>query len=288
LSEGQRRLAAIMFTDIVGYAALTQSNESQALQVLERHNKLLRPIFPKFHGKEVKSIGDSFLVEFDSALEALKCAAEIQSFLHDYNLASKEDWKIKLRIGIHLGDVIHRENDVFGDAVNIASRVEPIADPEGICITQQVYDQVHNKFELPTLPLGQKSLKNLDKPVGVFRVAMPWEDRLEFRTLNPRRIAVMPFVNMSRDSRDEYFADGMTEELISTISNISGLSVISRTSVMKFKGGKKTASEIGQELGAGTLLEGSVRKSENPVRISPSSSMSARTGTFGPRTMIEN
>jgi class 3 adenylate cyclase len=175
LSNGERRLAAIMYTDVVGYTALTQSNEAQAMQMLDRHNCMLRPFFPRFHGREVKAIGDSFLVEFGSALDALKCATEIQSYLHDYNVSSKEEWKVKLRIGIHLGDVIHQGGDVFGDAVNIASRIYPIAGPEGICISQQVYDQVQNKFDLPLLSLGEKTLKNVSRSVQVYSVQMPWE-----------------------------------------------------------------------------------------------------------------
>ena len=142
LSDGERRHAPIMYTDMVGYTALTKASESQALKVLERHNRLLRPFFQKFHGKEVKAIGDSFLVEFESALDALKCAAEIQSYLHDYNVSSKEEWKIKLRIGIHLGDVVHQKGDIFGDAVNIASRIEPEVGPEGFGVSEQVYDLV--------------------------------------------------------------------------------------------------------------------------------------------------
>ncbi len=148
LPDGERRLAAIMFTDMVGYTALTQSNESLAMEVLDRHNRLLMPFFPKFHGRGVKTIGDSFLIEFDSALDAVNCALEIQSFLHDYNVSSRADWKINVRIGIHLGDVIHQSGDMFGDAVNIASRIEPIAEPEGICISEQVYDQVQNKISI--------------------------------------------------------------------------------------------------------------------------------------------
>lgn len=140
MSDSERRLAAIMFTDMVGFTALTQSDEELSLEVLERHNRLLKPIFPKFRGKEIKSIGDSFLVEFDNALDATKCAIEIQSFLHDYNFSTKDEWKITLRIGVHLGDVVHKDGDVFGDAVNIASRLQPLADPEGVCISEQVYD----------------------------------------------------------------------------------------------------------------------------------------------------
>jgi len=124
-----------MFTDLVGYTALTQADESQAMRVLDRHNALLRPFFTKFRGKEIKTIGDSFLVEFESALDATHCAVEIQRFLYDYNRSSEDSWKIVLRIGIHLGDVIHSGGDIFGDAVNIASRLQSISEPGGICMS---------------------------------------------------------------------------------------------------------------------------------------------------------
>lgn len=258
-----------MFTDMVGYTTLTQSNESQALEVLERHNRLLRPFFQKHRGKEVKAIGDSFLVEFDSALDAAICALEIQQFLHDYNLSSKDEWKIRLRIGIHLGDVMHREGDVFGDAVNIASRMEPIAEPEGICLSEQVYDQVRNKIPQPLVKLAASDLKNVQSPIDVYRIVMPWDERnsVESSALSDQRLAVLPFANMSADPRDEFFADGMTEEVISTTSKIQGLSVISRTSAMRYKGSSKSSMEIGRELKARSLLEGSVRKSGNKLRI---------------------
>ena len=270
MPDGERRLAAVMFTDIVGYTALTQSNEAQAMEVLDRHNRLLRPFFPRFHGREVKTIGDSFLVEFESALDALRCATEIQSYLHDYNVSSKEDWKIKLRIGIHLGDVIHQGVDVFGDAVNIANRIEQVAGPEGICISQQVYDQVQNKFDIPLVSLGEKALKNVSKPVQVYSVQMSWEQPTSSKdaaTLPRDRIAILPFANMSPDPSDQYFADGMTEEIISTASGISGLSVISRTSVMGYKGTTKNLRQIGQELEVGSVLEGSFRKAGNKIRV---------------------
>ena len=270
LSDGERRLAAIMFTDMVGYTALTQSNESQAMEVLERHNRLLRPFFPRFHGREVKAIGDSFLVEFDSALDALNCAVEVQSYLHDYNVASMDEWKISLRIGVHLGDVVHREGDVFGDAVNIASRIEPLADPEGVCISEGVRSQVQNKFELPLASLGKRKLKNVGEQTEVYKVVMPWRTGAEVQAQpspSAQRVAVLPFRNMSPDPADEYFAEGMTEELITAVSKIPTLSVISRTSVMGYKGKDKRVSEIANELGVGTLLEGSVRKSASRVRI---------------------
>src|SRR5579872_2187482 len=143
--EGRRTLSCIMFTDMAGYTALSQTDEAQTLKVLERHNELVRPFFQKRKGKEIKTIGDSFLVEFESAFDAVQCAIEIQKFLHDYNMSSPEQWRIHLRIGIHLGDVIHKGGDVFGDAVNIAARVEPLANVDGVSLTRQVYDHIQNK-----------------------------------------------------------------------------------------------------------------------------------------------
>ena len=269
MSQGERRLAAIMFTDMVGFTALTQSDETQSLGVLERHNRLLRPIFPKFHGREVKPMGDSFLAEFDSALDATNCAVEIQRVLHDYNRSSGEGWKIVLRIGIHLGDVVHKEGDVLGDAVNIASRLQPLAEPEGVCISEQVYYQVMNKVPYPMAKLEPHVLKGIRSPVEVYRVVMPWESQGVASEAQPdrNRVAVLPFANMSPDPADEYFADGMTEELIDRLAQIKGIEVIARTSVMTFKGEKKKAAQMAKELGVGSLVEGSVRKAGNRVRV---------------------
>lgn len=267
MSEGERRLAAIMFTDMVGYVALSQKDEESAMELLEEHRKLLRPFFHKHNGREIKTIGDAFLVEFVSALEAARCACDIQQLLRKTNSSRYANRKIELRIGIHLGDVIHSQNDVYGDAVNVASRIEPLANPGGICITQQVYDQIKNKFVFPFEGIGKRDLRNVEEPIEVYRVVLPWEDRPSHVTFEAHRIAVLPFANMSPDPSDDYFADGLTEELISSVSNIGGLSVISRTSSMKFKGGGKTVSEIGRELRVGSLLEGSVRKSDSFVRV---------------------
>lgn len=256
-----------MFTDIVGYTAITQASESRAMAILETHNAILRPFFPEFNGREVKAIGDSFLVEFGSALDALRCAVEIQSRLHGYNQAATEEGMIRLRIGIHLGDVIHKDGDVFGDAVNISSRIQPLADPEGICISRQVYDQVRNKFELPLVSQGEKELKNVAVPVEVYSVEMPWEAPMATGSTGVRRVAVLPFSNMSPDPNDEYFADGLTEELISTVSRLEGAEVISRTSVMQYKKSPKPIRQISKELEVGTVLEGSVRKAGNRLRV---------------------
>jgi adenylate cyclase len=270
-SSGTRRLAAIMFTDIVGFTALAQANESDALKVLDRHNLLLRPFFARFHGREVKTMGDSFLVEFGNALEATNCAVEIQlSLREDLRTSSARD-RVQIRIGVHLGDVIDSNGDLFGDAVNIASRIEPLAEPGGICVSGPVYDQVHNKVELRFERVDSPGLKNVQMPIPVYRVELAPEpratDAAPASVAAPRRLAVLPFTNMSPDPQDEFFADGLTEEIITELSRIPSLRVIARTSVMRYKSVTKPIREIGAELRVGYVLEGSVRKAGNRIRI---------------------
>ena len=269
MPEGERRLAAIMFTDIVGFTALSQRNESLALSVLGEQRDLLRPLFKKHTGREVKTIGDSFLVNFPSALSAVTCAYEIQKTARESNNSLPEERRVLMRIGIHVGDIVESQGDISGDAVNVASRIESLADSGGVCLTRQVYDQIQNKFELPLTSLGPKSLKNVNTPIEVYKMVMPW-DATGFASSSEhdaRRIAILPFANVSPDAADEYFADGMTDELIAVLSKIRGLRVVARTSAMRFKGEKATANRIGQELRVGSLVEGSVRKSKNRVRI---------------------
>jgi adenylate cyclase len=260
-----------MFTDMVGYTTLAQSDESLAMKVLESYHGLLRPIFPKYHGREVKTMGDSLLVEFDSALDATNCAIDIQQHLHKYNLSSRDDWKLRLRIGVHLGDVLRIGGDVLGDTVNVASRIEPLAEAEGICVSEQVFDQVRNKISHPFLKLAPTELKNVRFSIDVYKIVMPWEDGsatgLSHETPRSQRIAVLPLTNMSPDVSDEYFADGMTEEIISTLSKIEQAEVISRTSVMQYKKATKSIREVFKELNVGTILEGSVRKAGNRIRV---------------------
>jgi adenylate cyclase len=273
-----RRLEAIMFTDIVGYTSFTQSNEDLALKALERHNQLLRTSFEKYHGREVKTIGDSFLIEFDSALDAFNCAAVIQASLRNLGNISASGWKLKLRIGIHLGDVVHKGNDIFGDAVNIASRIAPLAEPGGICVSEQVYAQVHNKTELGFRLLQKTELKNVSFETKIYSVtlsddnkAFEQKDEYDSRRNNiaeKLKIAVLPFSNLSSNPEDAYLADGMTEEIITTLSGIRALSVISRTSIMSYKGTTKRLREIGKELEVGSVLEGSLRKAGSRIRIS--------------------
>lgn len=267
MSQSERRLAAIMFTDIVGYTTLTQNNETLALKLLERHRDLIRPALSRYGGREVKTIGDAFLVEFGSALQATECAFEIQKILHEYNESASD--KISLKIGIHVGDVIHTQGDVYGDAVNIASRIEPLAKGGGVCISGQVYDQVRNKILYQTTKLETGPLKNISLPTDVYRLDLPWErgDVPDNIALPSNRIAVLPFVNISPDPNDEFFADGLTEELITNLSLVKGLKIIARTSVMNYKKKEKNISVIGKELGVGTVVEGSVRKAANRIRV---------------------
>ena len=302
-----RRLAAIMFTDIVGFSALTQRNEALALELLAEHRNILRPFFDKHDGIEIETAGDSFFVEFNSAVEAVNCAIEIQKILDERNTNEIPGREILLRIGIHIGDVVHMDNHVHGDGVNIAARLEPKAAPGGICISEDVARQIRNKIEYPVVQQASERLKNISMPIDIFHIELPWTSPHKHKTYKPvrksklrliaaiaaavilaslvalvlmnnqgakaspttkNRLAVLPLKNISNDPNDEYFADGMTEELISSISKIGELNVIARTSTMKYKQTSKDISQIGRELMVGTVLEGSVRKMGNKARIS--------------------
>src|SRR5437868_8789793 len=173
----ERKLAAIMFTDMVGYSALAQRDYKIALELLEEHRRLLREIFPRFNGMEIKTIGDAFLVEYSSALEAAQCAIEIQRTLAKRNTDANVDRRIQLKIGIHIGDVVHREGDVYGDGVNIASRIEPLAGAGGVCVSMDVERQIRNALEARFEKLAPTELKNISVPMDLFRIVLPWEQR---------------------------------------------------------------------------------------------------------------
>jgi adenylate cyclase len=262
-----RRLAAIMFTDTVGFTTATQSDEGRSLQMLREQEVLLGPIVASHLGRRVKSTGDGILVEFDSALKATQCAVALQRRLHERNTAGAPS-PIQVRIGIHLGDVEPHGEDILGDAVNIAARIEPLSDPGGICLSGAVYEQVWNKIPDPLERLPPKALKGVQIPTDVYRVLLPWDPRW---TAGPDSktpgLAVLPFANISPDPNDEYFADGLTEELITVLSQRSGLRVIARTSVVPYKSTSKGVSQIGQELRVSSILEGSVRKSGKRLRV---------------------
>ena len=215
-------------------------------------------------------MGDAFLVQFPDALNGVRCGYDIQRAVREFNIAQPNEKRFSLRIGLHLGDVIETDGDIFGDAVNLASRVEPFAESGGVCLTRQVYDQVRNKIDLTFTSLGERLLKNVELPVELYKIDFPFYDKgPESKKIadDINKIAVLPFLNMSPDPNDSYFADGMMEEIISTISRIPALTVISRTSSMKYKNSNKSVTEIGKELSAGKILEGSVRKAGNKVRI---------------------
>lgn len=255
----------------MGYTALMQRNEKLALGLLESQNAVLRSILRQHHGREVKTIGDAFLIEFESAVEAVLCAIEIQSTLKARNANVGSGEEILLRIGIHLGEVVYHDNDIFGDAVNIASRIQNFAEAGTICFSQDVFNQVKNKVNYPIEKIPNQRFKNVLSEIDVYRIVLPWEEtegeRPAFPVLQRNRIAVIPFANISPDPADSFFTDGLTEELISTLSEIRGLRVIARTSVMKYKGADESASTIGRELSVPYILEGSVRKSGDKIRV---------------------
>ena len=193
----QRRLAAIMFTDMVGYSALSQRDDKLALELLEEHRQLLREIFPRFNGTEIKTIGDAFLVEFHSALEAAQCAIVIQRALAKRNADAPAVRQIQVRIGIHIGDVVHRAGDVYGDGVNIACRIEQLANAGGICVSMDVERQIRNALEARLEKLAPTELKNISVPMDLFRIALPWEGRARLKP-NPRLSNTKPRGDSSR------------------------------------------------------------------------------------------
>ena len=260
-----------MFTDLVGFTKLGQRDEEAALGLRREHQALMRPLFARFGGREVKSLGDGFLVEFASAVESVRCAVDIQRALQERNGAAGATGPIVLRIGIHAGDVVEEDGDVVGDAVNVASRIEPLADPGGICVSATVYEQVRNKLPLVLEGMGPRSLKNVEQPMEIFRVVLggtrrPPSPTTAAGTAVPR-LAVLPFANLSSEPADEFFADGLTDELISRTAQVPSLRVIARTSVQRYKGSSKSIREVGAELNVGTALEGSVRKAGNRLRV---------------------
>ncbi|HXW66583.1 MAG TPA: adenylate/guanylate cyclase domain-containing protein [Thermoplasmata archaeon] len=262
-----RRLAAIMFTDLQGFTSETQRNEAESLRMLEDQARLVEPVVAASRGRLIKTMGDGLLVEFSNALDAVECSVSLQRAIHERN--SRVDGPpLRLRIGLHLGDVQERGADILGDAVNIASRIEHLAETGGVCTSSQIYDQVRNKVPYQFERLGPRPLKGVLEPVDTYRIVLPWVNSAQSAAVtHPHRVAVLPFANISPDPSDAYIADGMTEELIATMSRISGLSVLARTSVQRYRDGTRNVEEIARELKAGTILEGSVRKSQDKIRV---------------------
>ena len=261
-----RQLAAILFADMVGYTALMQENEELARGKRKRLKEVLETTISRFNGKVVQYYGDGSLSIFGSALDCVESAINIQQQL-------QQEPKVSLRIGIHTGDVAIEDESVYGDGVNLASRIESLAVPGGIFISEKVYDEVRNQKNIETREMGYFELKNVTLPVRIFAIAntgisVPRRDELRGKTKQPNnRLAVLPFVNMSTDPDNEYFSDGITEELLNALTKIDGLQVTSRTSVFAFKGKNTDVRDIAIQLNVDRVLEGSVRKSGNRVRI---------------------
>ncbi|MFC1538134.1 adenylate/guanylate cyclase domain-containing protein [Candidatus Latescibacterota bacterium] len=256
-----------MFTDIVGYTALMSKDEENALRILQKNRDVVKLFVGQFNGELLKEMGDGNLCSFPSVVDAVNCALEIQKSL-------KDESDFKLRIGVHLGDVVVEEGgDVFGDGVNVASRIENLAEPGGICVSERVYHDIRNKPNIDAVSLGEKSLKNVSHPLKIYCVKTGAESARGAQIIKTTEaipkssIAVLPFVNMSADPEQEYFCDGITEEIINALTHVEDLKVIARTSAFAFKGKNDDIREIGSKLGVNSLLEGSVRKAGNMLRI---------------------
>jgi adenylate cyclase len=263
-----RRLAAILAADIAGYSALMGSDEARTVRDLKGHQAVVLPMVGEFGGRVIDTAGDGILAEFPSVLNAVECAVVIQRKMVERNAAIEPERRMEFRIGINLGDVIYDGDRIFGDGVNVAARLEGIAEPGGICVSGKVHEEIRAKIGLPYEDLGDKQLKNIAEPVRVYGIRLGGAPRRAGPALPDKpSIAVLPFQNMSGDPEQEYFSDGMTEDLITDLSKVSGLFVIARNSSFAYKGRPVKVQEIGRDLGVRFVLEGSVRKAGNRVRI---------------------
>jgi adenylate cyclase len=261
-----RQLAAILFADMTGYTALVQENEQLARVKRRRLKEVLETIIARHNGKILQNYGDGSLSVFSSAIDSVHSAINIQQEL-------QQEPKVDLRIGIHTGDITMEDDAIYGDGVNLASRIESLAVPGGVFISEKVYDEIKNQASIITREMGYFELKNIKQPVRIFAIAnqgisVPKRGELKGKTRQPgNRLAVLPFVNMSADPENEYFSDGITEELLNALTRVDGLQVTSRTSVFAFKGKNTDIRDIAIQLNVDKVLEGSVRKSGNRVRI---------------------
>ncbi len=264
-----RQLAAIMFTDIVGYTALMGNDEQKAFTILKKNRELQKPIIEQFNGRWIKELGDGVLASFHSVSDAVTTAIKIQDACH----VAKD---FQLRIGIHLGEVVFENDDVFGDGVNIAARIQAAAPPGGILISETVQKIIANKKDLQTKFVREEALKNVKENVRLYEVitnSIPesgpsfQKDKNNAQTIPEKSIAVVPFTNMSNDPEQEYFSDGMTEEIINSLVHIQNLKVAGRMSSFRFKGSSADLREVGERLGVATVLEGSIRKQGNRLRV---------------------
>jgi adenylate cyclase len=267
MPEHSHQLAAILFADIVNYTAMMQEDENAALEKITRFRHVIDIIVEELEGKIIQYYGDGCLVLFNSATDAVEFAKLLQT---DFN----EDPKVPVRIGVHMGDVLLRDGNVFGDVVNIASRIQALAPAGGIYISEMVYRNIANKKGMDSVFIKEEKLKNVRTRIRIYEVLTEYSTTVyhtnaedEQVAIDENSIAVLPFVNMSSDKEQEYFSDGLTEDIITQLSKIKSFKVISRTSVMQYKKTPKSIKEIGKELGVATILEGSVQRSPTKVRI---------------------
>lgn len=260
-----RQLAAIMFADMTGYTAMMQEDEQRAKILRDRQRQTLENFIPGHNGKIIQYFGDGALSIFDSAINAVKSAIEIQNEL-------QKEPKVLLRIGIHSGDIVYDHEGVYGDSVNLASRIEALSVPGAVLISGKVFDEVKNQKEIKTISLGKFSLKNVKERVEVFAITnegliIPSPAQVGVKAGSEKTIAVLPFVNMSADPENEYFSDGISEEILNALTRVEGLQVTARTSSFSFKGKNEDIRQIGSKLGVSTILEGSVRRAGKRIRI---------------------
>jgi adenylate cyclase len=274
----KRRLTAILAADLVGYSRLMEVDEEKTLFELHRHRReLFDPATSKHGGHIFKTMGDGFLVEFGSVLAAARCAIEIQRGLMERNIGVPDDRQFRFRIGLNIGDIIVEGDDFYGDGVNMAVRLQGMAPPGGIACSGAVHQELRNKVEVKFADFGMKSMKNMTRPVHVYlastasiapapviEVSAPAKADL---AIEKPSIAVLPFANLSNDPEQEFFSDGVTEDIITDLSNVSGLFVLSRNTVFAYKNRARTLERIARELGVAYVVQGSVRKSGNRVRI---------------------
>jgi TolB-like protein len=268
-----RRLAAILAADVAGYSRLIGADESGTLKALKAiRAELFDPTITEHNGRLVKTTGDGLLVEFGSVVDALRCASEVQAGMAERNATVPVDKRIEFRIGINMSDIVVEDGDIFGDGVNVAARLEGLAEPGGICVSARVQEDAAGKLDLAFEDLGDQALKNIARPVRAFKVATgavsaTAAERPALPLPDKPSIAVLPFANMCGDPEQEYFADGMVEEIITALSRIRWLFVIARNSTFTYKGRSVDVKQVGRELGVRYVLEGSVRKAGQRVRI---------------------
>ncbi len=278
-----RRLAAILAADVAGYSRLIGADESGTLQALRAvRDDLLDPSIAKHNGRLVKTTGDGFLVEFGSVVNALRCAVEVQMAMAERNMATTADDRLEFRIGINVGDIVVEDGDIFGDGVNVAARLEALAEPGGICVSARVQEDAAGRLDLAFEDIGEQQLKNIARLVRAYRIRIGPASAAVGRPIlalpDKPSIAVLPFANLSGDPEQEYFADGMVEEIVTALSRIRWLFVIARNSSFAYKGRAADVKQIGRELGVRDVLEGSVRKAGQQVRIT-GQLIDALTGT---------